>query len=231
MAKKFYKGWITLPLETSVPALTEKAIAFTVAGGYSTANDTLQWFPRSIVKIGEPNSSEKGWTSVKQDATAFNTPLRLADADYFYELEYDYGHVSAIRIFSLEHDSEKWYRDIEIPANTTCIDLKQILSPKQLKELDHKNVYEKKCIGLSFLGNDEKTVEEPIEMRPATDGGVKDFGFVDMHGHGDFYRAVEKAGFVWFTETPGGTFNLDVNEKILTVASNSHPLKVRLSRI
>ncbi len=55
MAKKFYKGWITLPLETSVPALTEKAIAFTVAGGYSTANDTLQWFPRSIVKIGEPN--------------------------------------------------------------------------------------------------------------------------------------------------------------------------------
>ena len=183
------------------------------------------------VKIGEPNASEKGWTSVKQDATAFNTPLRLADADYFYELEYDYGHVSAIRIFSLEHDSEKWYRDIEIPANTTCIDLKQILSPKQLEELDHKNVYEKKCIGLSFLGNDEKTVEEPIEMSPATDGGVKDFGFVDVHGHGDFYRAVEKAGFVWFTETPGGTYNLDVNEKILTVASNSHPLKVRLSRI
>lgn len=53
--KKYYKGWITLPLETSVPAQTEKAIAFTVAGGYSTANDTLMWIPRSIIRLGEPN--------------------------------------------------------------------------------------------------------------------------------------------------------------------------------
>lgn len=183
------------------------------------------------VKIGVPDASEKDWVTVQQEATAFNTPLRLADTDYFYEIEYDYGHVAAIRIFSLDQDTNKWYRDIEIPANTTCIDLKNLLSAEQLEELNFKNVYEKRCIGLSFLGNDEKSLNEPIEMRPDFAGGVKDFGFIDVHGHGDFCRAVEKAGFVWFTETPGGTFHLDVNEKILTVASNSHPLKVRLSRM
>ena len=183
------------------------------------------------VKIGAPDASEKDWVTVKQAATAFNTPLRLADKDYFYEIEYDSGHVAAIRIFSLDHDSEKWYRDIEIPANTTCIDLKKLLSPEQLEELDYNNVYKKKCIGLSFLGNDEKALETPIEMSHAADGGVKDFGSLDIHGHGDFCRAVEKAGFVWFTETPGGTYQLDTNEKILTVATNSHPLKVRLSKI
>ena len=52
---KYYKGWITLPIEHHVAAHTEKAICFTVAGGYSTANDTDLWIPRSILKFGEPN--------------------------------------------------------------------------------------------------------------------------------------------------------------------------------
>lgn len=52
---KYYKGWITLPLERYVPAVTEKAIAFTVAGGHSTANDGLAWFPKSQVIIGDAN--------------------------------------------------------------------------------------------------------------------------------------------------------------------------------
>lgn len=52
---KYYKGWITLPLENYLPAVTEKAIAVTVAGGYTTANDTHAWLPKSKVLIGEPN--------------------------------------------------------------------------------------------------------------------------------------------------------------------------------
>lgn len=52
---KYYKGFITLPIETSVVGCTEKAICFTVAGGYSTANDTYLWIPRSILKFDEPN--------------------------------------------------------------------------------------------------------------------------------------------------------------------------------
>lgn len=183
------------------------------------------------VKIGKPDESETTWVTVKQENTAFCTPLRLADTDYYYELEYSYGHIVAIRIFSLDPDTESWYRDIEIPAYATCVDLKKLLSKKQLDELTTKNIYEKKCIGLSFIGNDEKSLSKPIEMKATHDGGVNDFGSIDVHGHGDFYRAVEKEGFVWFTETPGGTYHLDVDEKILTVAANSHPLKVRLKKI
>ena len=183
------------------------------------------------VKICKPETVEKGCVTVEQEATAFNTPLRLPDTDYFYELEYNRGHVATIRVFSLDEEKGDWFRDIEIPAYATCVDLKNILSEKQLSELTHKNVYEKRCVGLSFLGNDEKYLDVPIEMKPAYDGGVKDFGSIDVHGHGDFCREVEKQGFVWFTETPGGTYHLDVDEKILTVAANSHPLKVRLKKI
>lgn len=53
--KKYYKGWITLPIENYVPQVTEKAICFTVAGGATTANDTYEWFPKSQIVIGEPN--------------------------------------------------------------------------------------------------------------------------------------------------------------------------------
>jgi hypothetical protein len=51
----YYRGWITLPLERSVPCVTEKAVAMTVAGGATTANDTFTWFPKSQLIIGEPN--------------------------------------------------------------------------------------------------------------------------------------------------------------------------------
>jgi hypothetical protein len=54
---KYYKGWITLPIDQHVAARTEKAVCFTVAGGYSTANDSDLWVPRSIIKLGEPNEN------------------------------------------------------------------------------------------------------------------------------------------------------------------------------
>lgn len=53
--KKYYRGYISTPIEKYVPAVTEKAICFTVAGGYTTANDTFEWFPKSQLIIGEPN--------------------------------------------------------------------------------------------------------------------------------------------------------------------------------
>ena len=53
--KKYYKGWITLPIENYVPKVTEKAICFTVAGGYTCASDTYEWFPKSQIIVGEPN--------------------------------------------------------------------------------------------------------------------------------------------------------------------------------
>lgn len=53
--KKYFRGWMSLPVEKYVPACTEKAICLTVAGGYTTANDRYEWFPRSQIIIGEPN--------------------------------------------------------------------------------------------------------------------------------------------------------------------------------
>ena len=53
--KKYYKGWITTPIENYVPASTDKAIALTVAGGYTDANDEYAWFPKSQIIIGKPN--------------------------------------------------------------------------------------------------------------------------------------------------------------------------------
>ena len=55
MSKKYYKGWITLPIEQYVPQTTEKAICLTVAGGATCANDTFAWFPKSQILIGKPN--------------------------------------------------------------------------------------------------------------------------------------------------------------------------------
>ena len=55
MAKKYFRGWTTLPLEKTFPAVTDKAIAITIAGGYTAANDTFEWFPKSQLIIGEPN--------------------------------------------------------------------------------------------------------------------------------------------------------------------------------
>ena len=53
--KQYFKGYVCLPLEKFVPRVTEKAIAFTIAGGYTTANDKIEWFPKSQIIIGEPN--------------------------------------------------------------------------------------------------------------------------------------------------------------------------------
>lgn len=52
---KYFRGWISTPVEKFFPAVSDKAICFTVAGGYTTANDTRTWFPKSQIKIGEPN--------------------------------------------------------------------------------------------------------------------------------------------------------------------------------
>ena len=42
-------------MERSFPAVTAKAVAVTVAGGYTCANDYHQWIPKSQIKVGEPN--------------------------------------------------------------------------------------------------------------------------------------------------------------------------------
>lgn len=52
---KYFRGWVSLPLERFFPAVTEKAVAITIAGGYTTANDKIAWFPKSQLIIGEPN--------------------------------------------------------------------------------------------------------------------------------------------------------------------------------
>ena len=52
---KYYKGWTSLPIENYVPRVTDKAICLTVAGGYTCANDTYEWFPKSQIIIGEAN--------------------------------------------------------------------------------------------------------------------------------------------------------------------------------
>lgn len=53
--KKYYRGCIGTPIDKYLPRVTEKAIAFTVAGGYTTANDKITYFPKSQIIIGEPN--------------------------------------------------------------------------------------------------------------------------------------------------------------------------------
>ena len=52
--KKYYKGWTTYPVEDYISG-SEKAWRFTVAGGYTRANDESLWIPKSIMKVGEPN--------------------------------------------------------------------------------------------------------------------------------------------------------------------------------
>jgi hypothetical protein len=53
--KKYFRGYTSLPLEKVFPAVTEKAIAVTIAGGVTTANDRIEWFPKSQLIIGEAN--------------------------------------------------------------------------------------------------------------------------------------------------------------------------------
>lgn len=53
--KKYFRGWVSLPIEKYFPAVTEKAVALTIAGGYTDANDRIIWLPKSQLIIGEPN--------------------------------------------------------------------------------------------------------------------------------------------------------------------------------
>lgn len=55
MSKKYFRGKTTLPLERTFPAVTDNAIAVTIAGGYTSANDAIEWFPKSLLIIGKPN--------------------------------------------------------------------------------------------------------------------------------------------------------------------------------
>ena len=52
--KKYYAGYIGIP-EKSLPRVTEKAYCFTVAGGYTCANDTYTYLPKSQCIIEKPN--------------------------------------------------------------------------------------------------------------------------------------------------------------------------------
>ena len=54
---KYYKGWITTPIENYLPRVSKKAIGLTYAGGYTTINDRVIYFPKSQIIIGEPNSA------------------------------------------------------------------------------------------------------------------------------------------------------------------------------
>ena len=53
--KKYYEGTIGLPLERFFPRVTDKAIAVTISGGYTSANDRIMYLPLSQLVIGEPN--------------------------------------------------------------------------------------------------------------------------------------------------------------------------------
>ena len=50
--KKYYFGWTS---KDCIDCGTEKACCFTYAGGYTTANDKVQFVPRSIMRVDEPN--------------------------------------------------------------------------------------------------------------------------------------------------------------------------------
>lgn len=54
---KYYRGFVSMPIEKYMPACTAKAIAVTVAGGYTSANDAVKWLPKSQLRISEPNDA------------------------------------------------------------------------------------------------------------------------------------------------------------------------------
>lgn len=94
---KYFRGWISTPVERFCPGVTEKAICFTVAGGYTTANDTRVWFPKSQIKIGTPNECGNAeilvpcWLISKKAQNASDFFCRLREigqyngADYIVE--------------------------------------------------------------------------------------------------------------------------------------------------
>ena len=44
-----------VPLERFFPRVTDKAIAVTISGGYTSCNDRLMYLPLSQLIIGKPN--------------------------------------------------------------------------------------------------------------------------------------------------------------------------------
>lgn len=50
--KKYYFGWTS---KDAIDCGTERAWSYTYAGGYSSANDKVQYVPRSIMIVDEPN--------------------------------------------------------------------------------------------------------------------------------------------------------------------------------
>lgn len=84
--KKYYKGWITLPMENYVDG-SEKAWRFTVAGGYTTTNDTSLWVPKSIVEIGEPNEVGNAYVYLPMWFVAKNGLFRTVDR--IREIQFD----------------------------------------------------------------------------------------------------------------------------------------------
>lgn len=50
---KYFVAYSQLPLEDHVPYRSEKAIGLSVAGGYTTANDTMIYISRKLIKHDE----------------------------------------------------------------------------------------------------------------------------------------------------------------------------------
>ena len=84
---KYYRGWVGTPIERYLPRVTDKAYCFTYAGGATTANDTYTYFPKSQVKIGEPNEYGNAeiliplWL-IKNKGNGFD-PYRLREVELF----------------------------------------------------------------------------------------------------------------------------------------------------
>lgn len=53
--KKYYAGYMEAEIIKAHTSRSGNAIYFTVAGGCTTCNDTIAWFPNSQIIFEEPN--------------------------------------------------------------------------------------------------------------------------------------------------------------------------------
>lgn len=53
--KKYFKGWISSPVERYLPRVTEKAVAFTYLSKHGAADGRLVYFPKSQVVFDDVN--------------------------------------------------------------------------------------------------------------------------------------------------------------------------------
>ncbi len=60
--KRYYRLAIHENTVKSHTSASGKAIHFTISNGYTSANDTTEWFPLSQLIIGNPN--ECGWCEI-----------------------------------------------------------------------------------------------------------------------------------------------------------------------